>query len=186
MRRLTWVTLALGSLLSCDNRQAFVEPEWTWSRMLIQKRADAYGATPAFPDGMVMRTPPAGTVPYDDDSDAPPPPVTRELLELGRDRFNVTCAMCHGPTGTGETVIATKMVLRHPPNLHEDRYRALSREELFVIATNGYGLMPSYEDMLTHRERWAVAAYVQALQLSRQRASELPPHLREELAKEAP
>lgn len=186
MKQLASLALAIYALLACDNRQAFVEPEWTLSRMLIQKRADAYRATPAFPDGKTMRTPPAGTVPYDDDSDDPPPPVTRELLDLGRDRFNTTCAMCHGPTGTGETVVATKMLLRHPPNLHEDRYRALSREEIFIIATNGYGLMASYADMLSHHERWAVAAYVQALQLSRQKVSELPPHLRDELAKEAP
>ncbi|MCW5834836.1 MAG: cytochrome c, partial [Labilithrix sp.] len=63
---------------------------------------------------------------------------------------------------------------------------ARSREELFVYATSGYGLMPGFADALTREERWAVVAYVQALQLSqRARVADLPPELRDRLAREA-
>lgn len=184
-----YVAVALASVaaIACDNRQAIQEPEWTLSRMLEQRRADPYETTDAFLDGKVMRQPPRGSIPQDDDRDEPAPPVTRELLQLGRSRFNVTCATCHGITGDGESVVASKMTLRRPPSLHGARYRALSRDQLFVIVTDGYGLMPSYADMLPRSERWAVVAYVQALQLSLTASvAELPQRLRVDLAKEAP
>lgn len=174
MRR---VVVLIGALASgsCDNRQAIQEPEWTLSRMLTQRRADPYGATGAFADGLVMRTPPRGTVAQDDATDAPAPAVTRELLTLGRRRFDVVCATCHGVGGDGESIVATKMTLRRPPSLVDARYRALSREQLFVVVTDGYGLMPSYADLLPHEERWAVVSYLQALQLSqRAEVAELP------------
>lgn len=180
------VLLASLAVLDCDNRQAWQEPDPTWARMLTQRRADPYEATSAFPDGKVMRAPPGGTVPVDDDTDAPPPPVTRELLLLGQKRFRATCSVCHGLHGDGDSVVATKMELRRPPSLLEPDSLARSREELFVYATKGYGLMPAYADMLDRNERWAVVAWVQALQLSqRARVADLPPELRERLAKEA-
>lgn len=187
MKRYAAVVLASVAAIACDNRQALQEPEWTLSRMLSQRRANPYKPTSAFFDGKVMRHPPNGTVPQDDDRDDPPPPITRELVQLGRSRFDVTCATCHGITGDGESVVASKMTLRRPPSLHGARYRALSREQLFVIVTDGYGLMPSYADMLPRSERWAVVAYVQALQLSQTASfAELPQGLRMDLAKEAP
>jgi mono/diheme cytochrome c family protein len=181
------IAFAVLAAIACDNRQAIQEPEWTLSRMLSQRRADPYEGTSAFRDGLVMRRPPLGSVPEDDDRDDPPPPITREVLQLGRSRFDVTCATCHGIRGDGDSVVASKMTLRRPPSLHDARYRALSREQVFVIVTDGYGLMPSYADMLPRSERWAVVAYVQALQLSQAASvAELPPELRAELAKEAP
>ncbi|MBN9167117.1 MAG: hypothetical protein BGO98_38215 [Myxococcales bacterium 68-20] len=178
--------LASFAVLDCDNRQAWQEPDPTWARMLSQRRADPYEATSAFPDGKVMRAPPAGAVPVDDDTDAPPPPVTRELLLLGQKRFRATCSVCHGLRADGDSVVATKMELRRPPSLLDPDNLARSREELFVYATKGYGLMPAYEDMLDRNERWAVVSWVQTLQLSqRARVAELPPELRERLEKEA-
>lgn len=169
------LAVMLVCLLSCDDRAAVHEMDPTLARMLSQRRADPYAATSAFPNGMVMRHPPAGTVPNDDDSDAPPPAVTRGLLELGRARFDTVCAVCHGALGDGVSVVASKMTLRPPPSIVDDENRQRSREELYRFVTEGYGLMPSYADMLSHDERWAVAAYVQALQLSQHaRAADLP------------
>ncbi len=170
----------------CDNRAAFREPDPTLARMLDQRRADPYEGTTAFPDGKVLQSPPRGTVPVDDDSDAPPPPVTRALLDLGRARFDAYCGVCHGVDGTGESVVATKMALRPPPSLVDAERRGYSRERLFQVATQGYGLMAGYADLLSHEERWAVVSYLQALQLSRHApVAELPQPLRDRIAKEA-
>jgi mono/diheme cytochrome c family protein len=185
IRAASIVLIAVG-LLGCDNREAFHMPDPTLARMLSQRRADPFEATSAFADGKVMRQPPAGTVAIDDDSDAPPPPVTRALLDLGQRRFEATCSVCHGLTGTGESVVATKMTLRPPPSIVNDENRARSRQNLFRIVTEGYGLMPSYADMLSQNERWAVVAYVQALQLSQHaNVATLPASVRDRLGREA-
>lgn len=177
--------VALSALAGCDNREAFRAPDPTFARMLSQRKAKPYAASSAFDDGKSMREPPRGTVARDDDP--PPPPLTRELLATGRTRFERTCATCHGVAGDGASIVATKMTQRAPPSLHEERLRAMSRERIHEIVTRGYGLMPSYAELLDADERWAVVSYVKALQLSQHaRVAELPPELRDELAKEAP
>jgi mono/diheme cytochrome c family protein len=186
MIRTASISLFAVALFACDNREAFHVPDPTLARMLSQRRANPFAATSAFPDGKVMRQPPAGTVAIDDESDSPPPPVTRALLDLGRTRFEATCAVCHGLTGTGESVVATKMTLRSPPSIVNDENRARSRQDLFRFVSEGYGLMPSYADMLSQNERWAVVAYVQALQLSQHASlATLPPAVRDRLRREA-
>jgi mono/diheme cytochrome c family protein len=175
MRRLLFGAILL---LGCDNRQAFRHLDPTFARMLTQRRADAYGGE--------MRAPPKGTVPRDEPDDAPPP-RTRALLALGRARFETVCATCHGILGDGNSVVATKMSQRHPPSLHEPRIRADSAERIYATITEGYGVMPSHADMLEPRERWAIADYVKALQLSQNvPLSALPASDRAELAKEVP
>ncbi len=170
---------------ACDDRDALRMPDPTLARMLEQRRGDPFSASSAFPDGKTMREPPRGTVPRD--ADVEPPPVTRALLSLGRARFERTCAACHGIAGDGRSVVATKMEHRRPPSLHEPRIRAFAPSQLFAVMTQGYGLMPSYAGMLTETERWAVAAYVKALQLAMNApVATLPPDAREALAKEAP
>ncbi|AKU97513.1 ABC-type Fe3+ transport system protein [Labilithrix luteola] len=179
-----WLGLAVFLLVGCDNRQAFHTPDPTLARMLEQRRADAFGATTAFDNGMVMRTPPHGTVSTDaeDSEEAPPPPITRALLDLGRKRFETTCATCHGIAGDGRSAIAAKMELRKPPSLFAQRH---TRARLYTVATHGYGLMPSYKEFLDREERWAVASYILALKLSQSaKASDLPPDVQRTLAEE--
>lgn len=172
------------ALASCDDRVAYQKPDPTWARMLEQRRADPWAATSAFPDGKVMQHPPLGTIAVDDDSDAPPPRVTRALLELGHARFDATCGVCHGVTGTGESVVATKMPIRPPPSLVDGDRRRKTRQEIYAVATEGYGLMSGYSDVLSREERWAVAAYVQALQLSQHApVAKLPPSFVLELSR---
>jgi mono/diheme cytochrome c family protein len=190
MRTMSILVIVIG-LAACDNRQAIHTPSPTFARMLRQRRANPYSASAAFPDGKTMQQPPRGTVPRGTEADLAgaaagdpdaPPPVTRELLDTGRVHFERICATCHGITGDGESVVATKMARRQPPTLH----RPHSPGHLYAVISQGYGLMPSYADALTPEQRWAVMSYVQALQLSRHaRVAELPPALRTELAEKA-
>lgn len=114
-----------------------------------------------------------------------PIPVTPELLRVGRERFDIHCAACHGALGDGASPVARKMQLRPPPSLHLARIRAFSPGRLFQVVQYGYGLMPSYAGVLSLRERWAVVAYVQALQLSQYaRVAELPGGVRAEVERE--
>ncbi|MDB4935540.1 MAG: ABC-type Fe3+ transport system protein [Labilithrix sp.] len=175
-------TLALLALAACDDRQVWHAPDFTLARMLEQPKADPYEATSAFADGKTMRDPPPGTVPHDGLDDRPAPVVTRASLSAGRTRYERTCAVCHGILGDGVSVVATKMRGRPPPTLLNPR----SREHMYATVTKGYGLMPSYAGMLTADERWAVAAYVQALTLSqRVSVASLPPDVRDAFAREA-
>jgi len=180
-------SLAMVPLLSvCDNRQVWHAPDPTLARMLVQPKADPYEATSAFADGKTMRDPPRGTVARDTEEVAAPP-LTRALLTSGRVQFERVCAACHGIAGDGVSVVATKMRGRPPPSLHEPAHRAKSREQLYTVATNGYGLMPSYTDSMTVEERWSAVTYVQALQLSQNaQVASLPADVRAALAKEAP
>jgi mono/diheme cytochrome c family protein len=179
------LVVALAFAVACDNRQVWHAPDPTLARMLEQPKADPYEATSAFADGKTMREPPPGTVPHDAVEEGVAPIVTHASLVAGRTSFELVCATCHGILGDGVSVVATKMRRRPPPSLHEARYRALSREQLYVVVTNGYGLMPSYSDMLTADERWSTVAYVQALQLSQcANVAALPPDVRAALARE--
>lgn len=156
-----------------------------------QPRARAYKESVFFADGLSMRAAPEGTVPRERITMKPvlttgregetgqiaangervpayakaiPIPVTRKLLELGRKRFDITCATCHGPIGDGNSIVATQMSLRPPPSLH--KYNERAPGYIFEVITKGFGLMASYAAELTIEERWAVVAYVRALQLS--------------------
>lgn len=176
----------LLALLGCDNRSAIAEPDPTFARMLDQRRADPWERTSAFDDGKVMQSPPAGALPIDDATDAPVPAVTRELLAFGRTRFEAVCAVCHGMNGTGVSVVATKMALRPPPSIVDDDTRARPPAEIARIITAGYGLMPSYGEMLGHEDVWAIAQYLRALQLSqRVRVDDLPVGVRDQALREA-
>jgi hypothetical protein len=110
-------------------------------------------------------------------------PVTRELLERGRDRFAIFCAPCHGVTGDGDSDVAENMTLRKPPSIHDPSTRAFPPGRIFAAVTRGYGLMPSYAALLSIGDRWAVVAFIGALQLSQEIGrAELPDGLRREAA----
>ncbi|MFW6087267.1 MAG: c-type cytochrome [Myxococcota bacterium] len=165
------------------------EPDLDNNRMLAQPRYDAYEKNDFFDDGMAMRVPPEGTVPWRHrhPRSSEPPAVTGALLARGRDAFEVFCGACHGVDGYGESVVAENMTLLPPPSLHTERVRAHDVDEIHRIATRGYGLMPGYRAQLDHDDRWAVAHYVKALQLSRHlEVAALPDGLRRKLAEELP
>ena len=101
--------------------------------------------------------------------------VDRALLERGRERFDISCAPCHGTIGDGSSVIAQKMSLRPPPSLLGDSVRAAADGKLEEVVRVGWGTMAGYESQLTSRDRWAVVAYVRALQLSQRAPLDLAP-----------
>lgn len=180
MRRVAILTLA-AALFTCGCQESLaLDP------MVSQRRYGPYQESFFFPDGRAMQAPPAGTVASNaGDPPAGPPPVTRALLERGRNRFDVFCATCHGLAGDGRSLIAGNMALRPPPSLHAFRNRDAS--SFHVVATEGFGLMPGFSTQLTDEERWGVAFYVLALQRSQWAPFEdAPPEMRIRLEQEAP
>lgn len=114
--------------------------------------------------------------------DAIPMPVDMKLLQRGRDRFDIYCSPCHGRVGDGNGMVAQRG-LRAPANLHTDRLREAPPGYLYQVITNGYGGMGDYGDQVLPHDRWAIVAYIRALQLSRnQQASAIPAEARAQLA----
>lgn len=188
MRRVAGLAVLFQSAAGCDG----VDLE----RMLDQNKSEPYEASPFFPDGRALQRPPEGTVPRHAVLGPEPLvsgteqgayvtriplPVTMDLMERGQNRFQIFCRTCHGPLGTGRSQVAENMTLRPPPSLHEPRIVAFPAGRLFRVVQDGYGLMPGYENQLALSDRWAVVAYVQALQLSQRLAlAELPRPMQQE------
>jgi mono/diheme cytochrome c family protein len=94
-----------------------------------------------------------------------PYPVTMELLRRGQERFNIYCAPCHSPAGDGDGMVARRG-FPHPPSYHIDRLRQAPDRHFYDVMTQGYGIMRPYADRVAPEERWAIVAYIRALQLS--------------------
>lgn len=152
--------------------------------MHVQPRYNPYDPTDFFEDGQSARLPVEGTVPRGDlklgpnelfytgkvdgqASESFPFPVTREILDRGRERFNIYCSPCHGFSGDGDGMIVQRG-FRRPPSLHEDRLRNAPAGHFFDVITNGMGVMYPYGYRVAPPDRWAIVYYIRALQLSRQ------------------
>ena len=159
--------LLLAGLAGCDNmqHQDYVRP---------------YEASVHFADGASARLPPAHTVargaPAPDDPVVTgkragillteiPVPLTRDLLERGRERFGIFCAACHGGDGYGQGIVVRRG-FPAPPSLHEARLRVAPVGHLFEVITLGTGRMYPQAAQLEPRDRWAIIAYLRALQRS--------------------
>jgi mono/diheme cytochrome c family protein len=94
-----------------------------------------------------------------------PLPVTAAVLARGRERYDVFCAVCHDRVGTGNGMIVQRGY-RRPPSLHEARLRDVEAGHLFDVVGRGFGVMPGYAAQIPTDDRWAIVAYVRALQLS--------------------
>jgi mono/diheme cytochrome c family protein len=97
--------------------------------------------------------------------DVMPLPVTEELLRRGQERFNIYCSPCHSRIGDGNGMIVQRG-FRHPPSYHIERLRKAPVGHFFDVITNGFGAMPDYAAQVAVRDRWAIIAYIRALQLS--------------------
>jgi mono/diheme cytochrome c family protein len=166
--------------------------------MQRQQKVKAFQSSSFWADGLGMRAPPEGTVPYGKllpeevvsglgPDGLPvailPIAVDAKLLARGRARFEVTCAVCHGLLGDGESQVSINMSLRHPPSLHA--YRDVPDGHVYRVISEGYGLMPSYAAELSVEDRWAIVAYVRALQLSQYATlDQVPPEVRKRLEEE--
>ena len=94
-----------------------------------------------------------------------PVPITREILQRGRQRFEIDCVPCHGETGGGNGIVVQRG-FPAPPSYHIDRLRDAPIGHFFDVMTRGYGVMFSHASRVTPEDRWAIAAYIRALQLS--------------------
>jgi mono/diheme cytochrome c family protein len=110
-----------------------------------------------------------------------PMPLTPELLQRGRERYDIYCAVCHSRTGDGNGMIVQRGFPR-PPSLHEARLRDAPDGHFYDVMTQGYGVMYSYAARIEPQDRWAIVAYVRALQLSQHATTnEVPPEERAKL-----
>jgi mono/diheme cytochrome c family protein len=96
--------------------------------------------------------------------------VDAAVMARGQQRFNIYCSPCHGRTGQGDGMVVRRGY-RRPPSMHQDRLRSAPPGHFFDVMTNGFGAMPDYRMQLSARDRWAVVAYIRALQLSQHAAT---------------
>lgn len=94
-----------------------------------------------------------------------PFPVTEQVMARGQERFNIYCSPCHGQTGMGDGMIVRRG-FRRPPSFSEERLRTAAVGHFYDVITNGLGVMPDYQTQVPVNDRWAIVAYVRALQLS--------------------
>jgi mono/diheme cytochrome c family protein len=110
--------------------------------------------------------------------DVPPPPLSLALMERGQERFRIFCTPCHGELGDGNGMVVQRG-FPHPPSYHAARLRDITPERIVEVITNGYGTMYSFAYRVKPADRWAIAAYVKALQRSQDaRPEDLPPDQR--------
>ncbi len=103
-----------------------------------------------------------------------PFPATQDVMERGRERYNIYCAPCHARTGDGNGMIVQRGY-RRPPSYHIDRLRKAPLGHFFDVMTNGFGAMPDYAAQVPPRDRWAIAAYIRALQFSQNAPASMVP-----------
>ncbi len=149
-------------------------------KMANQPRYDPLEASDFFTDGMAARPRIAGTVargemtadPFFDTgringqvADGFPFPITKDVLDRGHQRFDIYCGQCHGRVGDGNGMIPSRGY-RRPPSFHTEILRTRPTGHFFDVMTNGFATMPPYRTMVSPQDRWAIVAYIRALQLS--------------------
>jgi len=156
-RALLWIAVVLP-LAACDDHS-----------MTQQKRYVTYAPAGLFPDDTEAQPLPAGVVAQGDldraAQSANPPAVDAALLARGRQRYDIYCSPCHGLSGKGDGMVVQRG-FPAPPSYHIARLRAAPAQHVFDVITNGYGVMYSYASRVEPHDRWAIVAYVRALQQS--------------------
>jgi len=162
-------------------------------KMANQPRYDPLEPSDFFADGMSARPRIAGTVargeanldPYFEtgksggqDGDGFPFAVTADVMNRGHERFDIYCSECHGRLGDGNGMIPARGY-RRPPSFHTQTLRAAKTGHFFDVMTNGFGAMPAYRTMIPPSDRWAIVAYIRALQTSQSATiDDVPPERR--------
>ena len=164
--------------------------------MAVQPKYDPLEPSDFFADGMSARPRIPGTVARGEtaltgfpatgkidgqDGDGFPMPVTLDVVNRGQERFDIFCSECHGKVGDGNGMIPSRGY-RHPPSFHTDTLRAARTGHFFDVMTNGFGAMPSYAVQVPVSDRWAIIAYIRALQLSQHGTiNDVPAEMRSKL-----
>ena len=149
---------------------------------LTMTRQPKYGpqaAAALFANGTSAQLPPEGTVSQDAQADAQaaatPPPVTLALVQRGAERHEIFCQPCHGVSGAGDGIIVARGFPR-PPAYWDQKVAAAPPQHLFDVITHGYGVMYPYAERIPPADRWAIVAYVRALEVAHGRgAPDVPP-----------
>jgi mono/diheme cytochrome c family protein len=163
-----WLAICVAGVAGCTQEMA------------DQPRYDPLEPSAFFADGrsarhLVEGTVPRGHVRLDEHlyrgtvasvpADRLPVPLTRQLLGRGRERYDIYCSPCHDRVGNGQGMIVRRG-FSPPPSLHSERLRLAPIGHFFIVMTEGYGTMPDYATQVSPHDRWAIAAYIRALQLS--------------------
>lgn len=165
-------------------------------KMSVQPKYDPLEPSDFFADGMSARPRIPGTVARGEvnltgfyatgkingqDGDGFPMPITMDVMNRGQERFNIYCSECHGRLGDGNGMVPSRGY-RHPPSYHTDTLRMAKTGHFFDVITNGFGAMPSYADQVPVPDRWAIIAYIRALQISEHATvNDVPPNMRSSL-----
>jgi mono/diheme cytochrome c family protein len=134
--------------------------------MSDQKKLDEWERSSVFRNGKVLQPPPEGSVSRDQDTAnvlTARPPMSLALVERGRERFEIFCSECHGDGGDADGMIVQRGFPR-PPSFHEARLVNAPDAYFVDVITHGHGVMYSYADRVPPADRWAIAAYIRALQ----------------------
>ena len=131
--------------------------------------AAAASQTPNGPQPIGTTSAPAlqGAAAYPDDIELFPIPITQEIVIRGKERYEIFCTACHGLTGNGDGMIVRRG-FRRAASFNDERLRQAPVGHFFDAITNGWGAMPSYAPQIPAQDRWAIVAYIRALQLSQQ------------------
>ena len=131
--------------------------------------------TPAGPQPSGTSAAPAlqGAAAYPDDVEVFPIAVTDKVVTRGKERYEIFCSACHGLTGNGDGMIVRRG-FRRAASFNDDRLRQAPVGHFFDAITNGWGVMPSYAPQIPTEDRWAIIAYIRALQLSQQTEQKEP------------
>lgn len=154
-----------------DHRSSREQPEGTVARGLLKENKALYTGKidNPNPNAQVETTTNAAgntiVTSFPNAIDEFPVPVTKELVDRGQDRYNIYCIVCHGPVGNGDGMIVRRG-FGAPPTYHDDRLRNAPVGHFFDVMTNGWGKMNGYAAQISANDRWAIVAYIRALQLS--------------------
>ena len=196
MMRIAIAVMTLAALAGCERAK---------QDMYDQARYKPYAKSQLFEDGASARTAPEGTQPRArgafaessggrvgaqavetdiaaERAQANPYPVDLALLRRGQERYTIYCMPCHSPAGDGDGLVVRRG-FPPPPTYHQERLRNAPDRHLYDVIKNGYGVMVAYGDRVEPADRWAIVAYIRALQLSQYaQASSLPADARAKLA----
>lgn len=165
MRRMVCLMLAVAALTGCRD-DLTEQPKFT-----------TYAPSTLWQDGAATRPRVEGTVSRSDLTRAEimtPPEIGADLLARGRERFDVFCSPCHGPTGAGDGRVVQRG-FPQPPSLLSARLRQAPAEHFVNVIGEGYGVMFSYGDRVAPKDRWAITAYIRALQRAAPEVAESHP-----------
>ena len=145
-----------GSDFFADSLANRVQVEGTVPRGFLNEDESLYGIQPGDPKDTTKAKTYLASFPFS---------ISAQMLDRGEERYNIFCAPCHAQTGMGDGMVVRRGY-RKPPSLHQDRLRNEKVGYFFDVITNGFGVMPAYADQIPVRDRWAIVAYIKALQLS--------------------